>query len=67
MRAAHFVILPPANTALSYSKDEQAGLIPAAARHPRNVKLDRRTFRSIVWKFPSGQIPRTVRCRNLDG
>jgi hypothetical protein len=35
MRAAHFVILSPANTALSYSKDEQAGLIPAAAAPPK--------------------------------
>jgi hypothetical protein len=35
MRAARFVVLLPANTALSYSKDEQAGLMPATAPPPK--------------------------------
>ena len=38
MRAARFVVLRPANTALSYSKDEQAGVIPAAAPPPKKCQ-----------------------------
>jgi hypothetical protein len=34
MRAARFVVLPPANTALSYSMSKRA-LIPAAAPPPK--------------------------------